>query len=552
MTNSPAQLTVQQIAARLHEIFDGQIDLSDVVAKTPEHQEPFFRTRSYAALSLLAHTGVSPAEAASSITDGGDDDGIDAVLIDQSSKRIYFVQSKFKQNPAGGIDLSEVTRFRDGIKSVLNLDWSPMNANLHRFQADIEKALTDIETRVVMLFAHTSAEPLSKHINAQVKKFLLDQNKYNPDFIEFLEFDLSHGATAARYQARPANIDVSALLSHWGKIQSPYEAVYGTIAADDLADWHALHGNKLFAENLRFTIERSEVNDAIFSTAETEPNHFWYFNNGVTAICETFAKTPMGGARTESGVFEIKRISVINGAQTIGTLLRTRKSGSALDDARVPIRIISLKDTPEDFATSVTNANNTQNDLNPVDFVAADPNQERLRKEAAQQGLTYSFRRGDSEPPRDHGFDIRAATIAAACSSGELRLAVASKRYISGLWENPKKDPYTKLFNASTTASDLWRKVQIMRLVDDHLAKHAAEMTGRDRLVAVHGNRFMLYFIFEKMKSVTTVADDQIKAWVDTALPKLISEINNRFSDAYPGNVFKNQDKQTELLAAVV
>ena len=222
-----------------------------------------------------------------------------------------------------------------------------------------------------------------------------------------------------------------------------------------------------------------------------------------------------------------------------------------MDEARVSIRIISLKDTPEDFATSVTNANNNQNDLNPVDFVAGDPNQERIRKEAAQQGLIYTFRRGDSEPPRDNGFDIRAATIAAACSSGELRLAVVSKRYISGLWENSKKDPYTKLFNDSTTASSLWGKVKTLRLVDDELAKAAGSLTGRDRLVAIHGNRFLLFYVFEKMKGTQSVTDAVIKGWISSALPKLITEVNSRFADAYPGNVFKNQDKQTELLSAI-
>lgn len=180
-----AQLVVQQIAARLHEIFDGLINLDDVKSKPADHQEAFFRTRAYAALALLATTGITPSEAANAITDGGDDDGIDAVLVDKNAKILYFMQSKFKQNSAKGVDLSEVTRFRDGVQAVLNLEWSDTNSNLHRFKADIDQSLGDIDTRAVLLFAHTSGEPLSKHINTQVAKFLSEQNKYTSDFMDF-------------------------------------------------------------------------------------------------------------------------------------------------------------------------------------------------------------------------------------------------------------------------------------------------------------------------------------------------------------------------------
>ena len=214
------------------------------------------------------------------------------------------------------------------------------------------------------------------------------------------------------------------MLAQWGLLPGPYRAVYGSVAATDLVSWFEQYGNKIFAENIRYGIEKSEVNDGIIATAHKDPEHFWYYNNGVTAICDTIDKQPIGGPDTSSGVFDVKKISVINGAQTITSLGRAKQSGADLSQIRVHLRIISITDTPEDFATSVTSANNTQNDLNPVDFVAIDPNQDRIRREAGQLGITYTFRRGDKEPDRAHGFTIRSATVAAACASNDLRLAV--------------------------------------------------------------------------------------------------------------------------------
>lgn len=182
------------------------------------------------------------------------------------------------------------------------------------------------------------------------------------------------------------------------------------------------------------------MNDAIRQTAGEDPKHFWYFNNGVTAICDEYVKQPVGGNNTDSGVFEVKKISVINGAQTISSLARAKAEGTSLNEIFFHLRIISLRETPENFSSDVTTANNTQNDLSPIDFVAADPNQDRIGREASQLGLVYTYRRGDKNPTADTGFDVREATIAAACASGELRLAVSAKRYISGLWENTKKN----------------------------------------------------------------------------------------------------------------
>jgi hypothetical protein len=222
------------------------------------------------------------------------------------------------------------------------------------------------------------------------------------------------------------------------------------------------------------------------------------------------------------------------------------------------MRIISLVGTPEGFASGVTRSNNTQNDLNPVDFVSFDSNQDRIRREAAQIGIVYSYRRGETEPAPDAGFNIRAATIAAACASGDLKLAVSSKRYISGLWEDIKKEPYIKMFNDSTTATFLWNIVRIMNVVDSLLAARAELLAGRERLIAIHGNRFVLYYVFNHL-DLTKLRQDiefgpiktECEAIAEKCLGAITSKINELFPDSYPGNIFKNQDRQAELLSAI-
>jgi hypothetical protein len=557
-TDDPGAMALTRIGTRLHQIFDGKIDMSDLQGKSADHAEPFFRTRALAALALISESGTTPDTAASSISDSGNDDGIDAILVDNARDIVYFVQSKWRSSTNKGVELSDFTRFRDGVTAILSLNWTIDNASLHRFRDQLDEALKNIDTQVVMVLAHTSEQPIAQNIRSKIDEFLASQNNIEPDFLQFKEFGLAQATQAARFQARPENISVNVLLEHWGIIREPYEAIYGSIAALDVVRWHEEHSIRLFAENLRYTIEKSAVNDGIMNTAEHYPEHFWYFNNGITAICDSYNKQPIGGDATDKGVFQVNRVSVINGAQTIGSLSRAKANGASLEKARVHIRIISLAGTPDGFSTSVTNANNTQNDLSPVDFVAADATQERIRKEAAALGKIYTFRRGDSEPDPANGFDIRSATIAAACACGDLRIAVASKRYISGLWENTKKDPYTRLFNEKTSATYLWYAVRVMRCVDEALAELAKDLSGREKLVAVHGNRFILYYLFEQFKRDGHFSEldfDQaqtvIRSAVETVLNATIPVVQELFPDAYPGNVFKNNDRQQQILARI-
>lgn len=551
-------LQLARISSRLHELFDKKINLSDLSGKSADHQEGFFLTRSLAALALMDEADLTPDNAAASVTDGGADDGIDAVCIDDKQKIVYFVQSKWRSG-SKGVQLSEFTRFRDGVKNVLALKWNSDNENLHPFRGKIEVALKDIDTNVVMLLVHTSAEKLAANIQSRIAEFRVEQNKYVSDFLEFKEIDLSQVAHAARSLTRVSDIDLSIMLRHFGRLEKPYEAVYGSVSGIEVVKWNEDHGQKLFAENLRYVIEKSDVNEAIMDTAEKDPGSFWYFNNGITAICDSIQKQPLGGTGTESGVFDVKKISVINGAQTIGSLTKAKASGASLDNVSVHLRIISLTSTPEGFSSSVTRSNNTQNDLNPADFVAFDPNQERIRKEALQIGVTYSFRRGEADPSPSSGFNIRSATVAAACASGDLKLAVSAKRYISGLWDDIKKEPYTKLFNDNTSAVYLWNIVRLMNAVDGNLEQRADKLSGRERLIAVHGNRFILFYAFEHIDLASLKEPisefDKLKATCiklsNACLDKITPKINLMFPDSYPGNIFKNQDRQSELLKSI-
>jgi hypothetical protein len=78
-------------------------------------------------------------------------------------------------------------------------------------------------------------------------------------------------------------------------------------------------------------------------------------------------------------------------------------------------------------------------------------------------------------------------------------------------------------------------------------------------LIAVHGNRFILFRVLSQvnlgnlkdancdLKPVTLKCEQLALG----TLKAIIPAINKKFPDAYPGNIFKNQDRQAELLTEI-
>jgi AIPR protein len=363
--------------------------------------------------------------------------------------------------------------------------------------------------------------------------------------------------------AEGGSIKLEVLLHDWGGCTQPYASYYGQVAAGDIGAWWVDHHQLLFAKNLRKFTGSTEVNEAIKNTLMKDPAKFWYFNNGITILCNRLQKKRLGGSKTASGVFVCEGVSVVNGAQTVGCIGEVAIADpDALIHARVGVRLISLANCPDDFGSAISRAANTQNRIERRDFAALDPEQERLRKELhLDLEKTYIYKSGDTPEPQTEYCTIEEATIALACANEDATLAVQAKREIGKLWEDITKVPYKLLFNGSLSALKMWRLVELLRVVDNTLRDGLDTRRNRERMVAVHGNRFILQQIFRQV--VLSELDDPhsnfelIKAnaakLVPVILASLVKHVDKLFKGSYVNSLFKNASKcqmLTERLAA--
>lgn len=127
---------------------------------------------------------------------------------------------------------------------------------------------------------------------------------------------------------------------------------------------------KLFNWNIRsFLGKKGQVNTGMKQTLENAPENFFYFNNGISALCNEFS------FNDNTRELNITKFQVVNGAQTVGAIAHVAKSHKdKLSDVRVLIKLTSVKGASREkgIAAEIIKANNTQNTLRIPDFRAND------------------------------------------------------------------------------------------------------------------------------------------------------------------------------------
>jgi hypothetical protein len=311
----------------------------------------------------------------------------------------------------------------------------------------------------------------------------------------------------------------------------------------------------LFHKNIRYYKGTTDVNDAMEKTLVTDQQHFWYLNNGITILCRKLTKTALNGSSNTWGTFECEDVSVVNGAQTVGVIWNVYRKNTAAfagSDATVHVRLISLEHCPSDFDLTLTTATNTQNRIEFRDFAALDQTQQRIAREMHLDNRHYAFKSGDSHPSGMEGCDLEDATVALACASHDINLAILAKREIGAFWRNLKAPPYTTLFNEDLTATELWRAVQVYRTVGEELQRASSE----NQQIAIHGNRFILFHVFEdagvrRFKNPTVDEGEVVaraRACVPLVLTKVADAVRRKYDGAYLQPLFKNSERCRTLL----
>ncbi len=553
---------INQIADKVKKMFVPYLDLRDLSAKDSE-KELKVLTRCLAAYAVYHFGECTEIDAANSVIDGGDDNGIDAVYYSSQNRELLVVQSKWSQKGEGEPDSAEVGKFCKGVKDLFNSDFDRFNVKLQKKVPEIMKALTDFDVRYKLALIDTCEKPsLAEHAKRGIDDLLDEMNSTGlPDAEKTVTFErLNQGLTyssLASNMGQPIDLDVS--LFEWGKIQEPFLGYYGMVVASEIGNWWKAHERKLFYKNIRQVLGSTDVNQEIEVTIEESPERFWYYNNGITIIAEDISKSMVGGGSRDVGTFKLKSASIVNGAQTVSTIGKYfQKGGGNLEKVRVHVRIVSLLNTPNSFGNDVTKSNNRQNKIENRDFVSQDPEQVRIKTELVMGGIEYNIVRSDFFQPNDKAIDLQEATIALACASGRTALAVQAKKGIGRIWENIDGPIYKALFNHSVNGIYVYNCVRVDRKINEFLKEEIDSLPkkmGRRYGLLVHGNRLVSLLTMKKgnflenIKNITSKIDEKlIKDTMDIVVESVQKILEKDYTENILGTLFKNNTKCEDIV----
>jgi hypothetical protein len=554
-----SSLKVSQIRAKLLPMFESFLDLKDIGGKDPEREAKVL-SRCLAALAIYIQTGCTEKEAAESVWDGSDDNGIDAAYFSPSDQRVVIVQAKWITKGSGEPEAKDIGAFTKGVREIIEQDSTNFHVRLRPRFEDLTKRLVNPGTSVHLVLISTGASDIARHGASVISALLSELNGDDPDAIASSEvMGLAEVYSGLSNDVSQNNLTLDATLLDWSFIVSPFSAYFGMIDGLQLKNWWRTYGKGLVSMNIRHSLGSTEVNNEIKQSAALAPDRFWYFNNGITLIANEAEKAPAGAAARSAGVFRLKSASIVNGAQTVSSLAKVDDDAS-LGMVRVPIRIILLKDAPAGFGAEVTRTNNLQNRVEPRDFVAHDPEQKRLRQEMAIEGIDYEFVRSEDVIATPTSCELVELTTAMACALGDANLAVQVKTGIGRFFGDLSKAPYKTIYNPTLSGARAFNAVTMHRAIEKWIEEKkltVAKRSGPPWGALVHGNRILAASAFKKAGAAfltqpiatfkDALAHEDLDSVCEDAYSKLVDGIEQNYSGKFLAVLFKNPKMSKHL-----
>ncbi len=331
------------------------------------------------------------------ITDGADDKQIDAIVIDDDKATVFVIQGKFiGSEKVDAEPLREVLSSWIQLKDLVRLQ-EVGNEKLKRKLAEVARALED-EYEIAFELITTSKLTEAAHNDlATFQKQLADlSDKEDIDCaINLVDDDeLRRRYDIALERENPV-ISHSFSLEKGKYLYTNMAGAQVVIAAIPLKDCIDIPGIKdgtLFRKNVRQSLGLSNVvNKGIKGTIYGDKHgDFFFFHNGITAICDRM--------RVESDKIELRGFSVVNGCQSLNTILSCSERVRALPDAHIMFRFYEIPQ--RDRADRISISTNSQSAVKPRDLRSNDKrvlNLKRLYEQRYPLGYLLT-KRGDIAP----------------------------------------------------------------------------------------------------------------------------------------------------------
>lgn len=502
-------------------------------------------TRSVAFVVLCAKVtlGLTDDEAIETLTEGGNDFGVDAIEVSDLNDGEFVVtllQGKYhhenlegiKGFPQGGVEKAV-----QAVRALFN-PAAPVNLN-PRLQARIEEVRSLIldgniprvrfllcsngaqwkvpEAQAIIDREHFGDRATFEHVNHDVLVKILGATQPVKESIKFTGKSLTEDIQFVR-------------------------VFIGKIAVSEIARIMNAHGDRLLDRNIRryLGLHGNRVNEEIQRTLvdAQERQNFFFYNNGVTLICDRF---DFNALQNENHIVRVEGLQIINGGQTSKTIQATLASAGAqvtsgAEDAHVLVRLYQVPSDAGPSVQTITYAINSQNPVDLKDLRSGDERQKNLELSMKELGFEYRRQRSDGAlSPKD----ISVGTAAEAVLSVWRERPQRAKFRQGDLFDKS----YDIIFTNDLTAAQVVVAVLLFRIAENKRKRPPVSAPAFVRYASNFAAMLMGRFLLSDLKislntldhrtfeSARTLAESNGDAYFDRAL----NELNEALTKLYGG-----------------
>ena len=347
------------------------------------------------------------------VTDGANDKQIDAVYIDEDEQKIYIVQGKYYLGDT--IDAEPVREVISSWTQFNNLPALQENANdkLKKKISEISLALDDDSYCLCFELVTTStfSSEADKDAEAFQKLLTEDENAdINAQFSVVDKNGLMDAYNRVLEQTNPV-LNHTVTLENGKYLMTELSSTKVLIAAMPLKECIKMPGIKdgtLFQKNVRQSLGiNNTVNKKIKRTINDpiKCSDFFFFHNGITAICNKMEDL-------KNGQFKFYGLNVVNGCQSLNTILSCSENVKKRNDAYVLFRFYEIPQ--RDRADSISINTNTQSAVKARDLRSNSKQVLKLKRayEQKYQNGFFATKRGEQMPAnKDRNYLVELSSL---------------------------------------------------------------------------------------------------------------------------------------------
>jgi hypothetical protein len=426
---------------------------------------------------LRAFVTESETEAADALCGGSKDKNIDAVLIDDQAKVAFIVQGKYRRALAASSEKPNDVRSFAELAEVLAGDDEQYESYCENLAPETEGKLSNARKRIksrgyrLQLYYVTlgrcgksladEADRIARRVEIEAAVDVIDGHQILRLLADYLNGVAPPVPSLDLDMETGEGVEVKGILQRYDS-RTDIETWVFPMTSPAIAGLVDRAGLRLFARNIRGFLGDTEINSEIEATLKSKPEYFWYYNNGITIVCDQAEEIRSQGRQ----ILRVRNPQIINGQQTSRTLHRhginAAKASALVRVIRVPRESESDSDEFDSLVSDIVQATNWQNKILPSDLRANDRRQIMLERELRKLGYWYIRKRQTKGEARRMASSQRYVMV----RKEELAQAVAACAFDPVIPRTQKEGLFEDRFYSMIFASkDPWQYLTRYRLL---------------------------------------------------------------------------------------